>query len=831
MKISELKNQTDIYQVAERLGIQINKYHKAKCPFHDDKRPSLQFSKEKQLATCFSGNCEAGSMDVISLIEKKLSLSTHEAIKWLEEEFSIVESLKLKVERKEEVPNYTALFKTFETNLKKSKKAQNYLRSRGLKYESLEVGYNATGWDKMKYCVIFPLKNAKGEIVSLYGRSINEGHFYNSNRKGLYPSYPKPETETIILTESVIDAATLLAYQSTVHSQPLALYGVNGFTSEHLEAIKSLPKLKEIILFFDGDTAGKAATKKYLNELQKAVDCRLSAVDCPEVEDINSLAVNHEAQEKELFTHLINNRIVFNVLPEEKPRAKGQQPISKLDTTNPELLYYENELLQITILGGIKITGLDRLRVTLKIEHKENNHLLPLRHNLDLYNNGQVEQLTQKVSEQMEVTTQESVRTIAQLINELEAYRTRRLEAMKPKKDERPLMRLPERESALKVLKSPNLMSQTMKLITQSGIIGEERNAFIAYLTYTSRKREAPLHLMCLGASGTGKTYLQEKVGQLMPDEDKLEITTLSENAFYYFGREELKHKLILIEDLDGAESSLYPLRELQSKRSISKTVTLKDNKGNLKTVTLKVEGPVSVSGCTTREKIYEDNANRCILIYIDTSSDQDQKIMQYQQQVSARTINKNQEAEAREQLKNIQRLLKPVQIRNPYAAEIQLPESVFKPRRTMMLLLSFIETITYYHQHQRQQKNGYIETTPEDVEWGFRLLKESLFAKSDELSGACRKFLEQLKNHVQSGESFVANGIRQKIRIAPSTLRRYLFDLSRYGYIKVIGGSKYKGLEYQIVDYKEYEQLRSEIDDKLEEILNKIKASSSVAQ
>ena len=46
-----------------------------------------------------------------------------------------------------------------------------------------------------------------------------------------------------------------------------------------------------------------------------------------------------------------------------------------------------------------------------------------------------------------------------------------------------------------------------------------------------------------------------------MPEEDKLEITTLSSNAFYYFGREELKHKLLLIEDLDGAESVLYPLR------------------------------------------------------------------------------------------------------------------------------------------------------------------------------------------------------------------------------------------------------------------------------
>jgi len=552
-----------------------------------------------------------------------------------------------------------------------------------------------------------------------------------------------------------------------------------------------------------------------------------------------SVKIGDQGNEKELFKHLIINRKLFSFSPESQPTPKHQTPTTKLITENPELLHYQNRVLNFTVLGGIKITGLDRLRVTLKIEHQKQNHLLPIRHNLDLYNNGQVEQLSQKIAEQMEVTTQESVTAIAQLINELEGYRTQRLEALKPKKQEKPLMNIPERAAALKALNSSKLMENTMNMITASGIVGEERNAFIAYLTYTSRKREAPLHLMCLGASGTGKTYLQEKVGELMPEEDKLEITTLSENAFYYFGREELKHKLILIEDLDGAEAVLYPLRELQSKRKISKTVTLKDNKGNLKTITLIVEGPVSVSGCTTREKIYEDNANRCILVYIDTSGEQDKKIMAYQQAVSAGTINKAKEEKARQQLKNMQRLLKPIKIRNPYASMIQLPESIFKPRRTMMLLLSFIETITYYHQCQRETKqdqegNHYIETSPADIEWGFRLLKEALFSKSDELSGACRKFFETLKGYLNKkpesdpdnrhNVSFYTKEIRKVMRLNPSNLKRYMIELTRYGYVKISGGSKYKGYEYQIADYQEYENLRSEIDQRLEEILQKIK-------
>ena len=77
---------------------------------------------------------------------------------------------------------------------------------------------------------------------------------------------------------------------------------------------------------------------------------------------------------------------------------------------------------------------------------------------------------------------------------------------------------------------------------------------------------------MCLGASGTGKTWLQEKISELMLEEDKLEITSLSSNAFYYFGREELKHKLLLIEDLDGRKAYFIPYGNCKAKeRSVKR--------------------------------------------------------------------------------------------------------------------------------------------------------------------------------------------------------------------------------------------------------------------
>ncbi|TKC54871.1 hypothetical protein FBD94_25735 [Pedobacter hiemivivus] len=413
---------------------------------------------------------------------------------------------------------------------------------------------------------------------------------------------------------------------------------------------------------------------------------------------------------------------------------------------------------------------------------------------------------------------------------------------MKPKQPEKRTLSEAERKAAISFLKSPNLLQRTKQVITESGLIGEENNSLIAYLTYTSRKRHTPLHLMCLGASGTGKTWLQEKVSALMPEEDKLEITTLSSNAFYYFGREELKHKLLLIEDLDGAESVLYPLRELQSKRKISKTVTLKDNKGNLKTVTLNVEGPVCVSGCTTREQLYEDNANRCILLYMDNSIEQDKKIMEYQRKLSAGQVDESGQRKLKEQIKNVQRILKPITVKNPYATFLQLPEEVFKPRRTMLLLLLFTETITYYHQYQRTLKTDtdtgeqYIESTLEDVEAAFTLLETTLLKKSDELNDACRTFFERLKIWLkgQEAEAFYAKEVRSAFRLSPSSLKRYLYELERMGYIKITRGNRYKGFEYKVQSWNDLETLKGNADKLLAEMLHQIKSvvrSPAVAQ
>lgn len=526
----------------------------------------------------------------------------------------------------------------------------------------------------------------------------------------------------------------------------------------------------------------------------------------------------------------------FNTTNPETDKGGSRIPL-KIDTTDEQSLIYQNEILKLTVLGGIKLEGLDRMRSTLKIE-LTGSPRPPVRHNLDLYNDNQLEKLIRKTAEKLEAGTSIIAASLSELTEELEKYRLQQIKQKMPEGDKPKVLSAAERKEATDFLAAPNLLERTNELIGKTGMIGEQNNRLLMYLIFTSRKQNQPLHIVSLGSSGTGKTYLQEKVGELIPEEDKVEITTLSENAFYYFGQRELKNKLIIIEDLDGAENSLYPLRELQSKKRISKTVAHKNSKGETRTMHLVVEGPVSVAGCTTKEQIYEDNANRSFLIYIDESQQQDSRVMEYQRKASAGKIDQSAELEAARLLQNCQRLLEPVKVVNPFAELLQIPKEVFKPRRTNNHYLQFIEVVTFYHQYQREQKADqetgeiFIETTLEDVEQANRLLKQILLRKSDDLTGACRNHFERLKLYLigqkdlpagQARKQFSNRQISRLFRIPLTTVKRHHLDLVMCGYLKSSKAKGSKAYLYEVVSYEEYKQLQDSINTILDEGLRKL--------
>ncbi len=514
-----------------------------------------------------------------------------------------------------------------------------------------------------------------------------------------------------------------------------------------------------------------------------------------------------------------------------------EQPTPKrsLDITNAEHIGYKYGGIEITVLGGIRLEGLDRMRTTLKVQVEH----LSLRHNLDLYNDTQVEKLVRKVAEKLEIGTSVITAALTDLTDLLEQYRLDEIEKQGAQQnDKRKILTEEEQQQARLYLSAPNLMERTKEDIGKAGVIGEENNRLLMYLIFTSRKRENPLHVISLGSSGIGKTHLQEKVSALIPDEDKVESTSLTSLAIYYFGRYDLRHKLLLFEDLDGASDAFYVIRELQSKRKVIRTVPIKNTKGETKSIQLVVEGPVTIAGCTTKESIYEDNANRSFLLYIDESKEQDDKVMDYQRKHSAGKIDTTEQQKIINAFQNMQRMLQAVQIRNPFAEFLKIPDEVFKPRRTNAHYLAFIELITYYHQHQREKKydqetgEEFIETTLEDIAEANKLMKEILLRKSDELNGATRSYFEKLKSWLtqENRTTYTNQEAKRALRLPSSTIKRYQLHLYHSGYVRVATGKKHKGYHYEIVSYEEYQKLRSHIATVMDEILERL-SGSLVAQ
>lgn len=313
------------------------------------------------------------------------------------------------------------MFTYFKNAVHNSKPAQEYLQSRCLEFRNMEIGYNAgqfhhgarkdetlineclkygllldlgmksrtgdTAYKPFgKWCIVFALRNQAGEIVSLYFRSTlankEQRHFYLRDRQGLYPNYPPAGTKKLILTESIIDAATLLQQPEIAGKYNLlALYGTNGLTEEHQTAIRSLTELDEIIFFLNGDAAGNKAVEKYAPMLKGDYPkVKITNVEVPENEDVNSLLQSHSP---EILTHLIDTRkevdFIFSnenkkdtqletfVNTETEEAEKAEEPVtSGLNTNNPYSLKYTGKEASYQI-KGFKTSQPDSLKITLQI--------------------------------------------------------------------------------------------------------------------------------------------------------------------------------------------------------------------------------------------------------------------------------------------------------------------------------------------------------------------------------------------------------------------------------------------------------------------------------
>jgi DNA primase len=787
----------------------------------------------------------------------------------------------------------TKIFSSFRNGMLRSQSGRQYAESRGLDPDLLEVGYNSGQYHHngkvsdhllkrfVKYgllkpgvkgghqvfgknCICFALRNQNKQVTGLYFRSIFDPngnqdtakpaspagrHFYLKDRQGLYPGYPRlcsatdgqadPGIRKLILTEAIVDAATLLQIEAISKEYGiLALYGTNGLTEEHKQAIRNLGQLQEIILFFDGDQAGRAAVKKHAETLHRlsknlSIPWRISYVETPLGQDINSL---YTSQGREVFAELLGSRKTLSFSSEpsfslEKDNksapADGPDSADKLYAINPYNLRYLGMEARYSIRGGLR-NDMDSLRVSLVIETiKPTSHYRKYRNKADLYENKQVEKIAREASDKLDLRADLVELDLNKLTDLLEQYRDVLFERGKDQA-RHPLVKTDPAMMARcrEFLSGPDLTERLNRMISQAGVVGEETNRLFLFIIATSYKMPDTLHALIQGSTGSGKTHLLARISSLIPREDVKRFTRVTDSSFYNYGAYDLQNKLICLEDLDGMkEEAQLAFRELQSREMLSTSTTGQDEKGNLRAYEKVVYGPIASLACTTRGEVYEDNMSRCFMIAVDESREQTQRVIRYQNKKASGQIDARQEQETARFLQNCIRLLQPCPVINPYADKVHLPEEAHKIRRLNELYQSFVKQVTLVHQFARKKDSqGRLITAKEDLQTAAEIMFDSILLKIDELDGSLRLFYERLKDYIKAmgGEhyrtyTFSQREVRQALNLSKSQVQRYIYDLLSLEYIFLSGGHINKGYRYRVVYWDDITRIKGKLKRHLE--------------
>jgi len=894
MDITTIKEQLPMRDVLQHYGLYPDKQNRLRCPFHDDSTPSLQVYYKTQTAYCFSSNCatHGKSMDVIDFIMHLEKCSKHEAI----EKAKTLIGGDNQLQRLTRQAVLTKMFSYFKNAVYNSKPAQEYLQSRCIDYKQTEVGYNAgqfhhgtrkdealiksciehgllndvgnksrtgdTAYNVFgKWCIVFALKDSSNHVSGLYFRSTlnnqDQRHFYLKDRAGLYPKYPATDTKKLILTESIIDAASLLQIPAIASQYSvLALYGTNGFTQEHQTAIQSLTQLAEIIFWLNADQPGAVAASKHASVCKELLPhLRLSCVRMPAGEDINSMAQAHD--NTGVFIDLLEQRTAdfsFSMEKENNNASEQQEkaklfiergapkhtvqsvpstPAGELDSTNPYKMRYERDTVNYYIQGGLPKTT-DNMKIMLVIEDKASTQ--KARNRIDLYEDKQVEKLCKEAGEKLSLPAATLQADLYRLTDLLEQLIEKQLQQTKPPEQALPVLTAKEREALQQFASKPKLIKRLNELLGKAGIVGEERNRIFLLIIAISHKTADTLHALIQGSSGSGKTRLLKQISDCMPPESVTRLTRLSDKVLYNFPENYFVNRLLCLEDMDGlSEEAEFALRELQSNGELNSATSIKLENGQITSGQKTVRGPVASLSCTTHGELYEDNMGRLFLIAVDESQEQTSRIIAYQNSVAAGEINKEEEEKAKQLIRDFIRLLRPERVVNPFAAKIQLPPEAHKIRRLNDLFQGFVKMVTIINQYQRtRDAKGRLVTEVADVETAIAVMFESIVLKVDELDGSLRQFYEALKHYLQKrhkdkyqAAEFSLREIRQALKVSKTQVFRYTNDLMRLEYLQQCGGYGNKGFSYRISYWDHYQAMREKIRAHLDEQLQALKSGT----
>ncbi len=136
MSIQEIKTQVSMKEVLQHYGLKADRNRMLKCPFHDDRKPSMQFYEDSNTVYCFSANCKLHGklIDQIDFILHKEGYTKREAIEKAKQMAGVIDI------PKEE--NLEETFKILKRDLHKRINAKKYLQDRKIYDFKMEAGFN-----------------------------------------------------------------------------------------------------------------------------------------------------------------------------------------------------------------------------------------------------------------------------------------------------------------------------------------------------------------------------------------------------------------------------------------------------------------------------------------------------------------------------------------------------------------------------------------------------------------------------------------------------------------------------------------------------------------
>jgi len=838
--IERIKKDVDLAALLRAKGVNLKKNGKSffgLCPFHDDHNPSLSINPLTNLWQCFG--CGAAG-DVIRFVELFDQVDFKEAVKRLSDNgFKATEKSKSKkpyikqpVLSAKLIKLLNRVIEFYHTAFCEDARAKEYLVNRKITnnaiFSDFKVGFaNGTllntlpsegdifeqlkrigvlsekGNEHFYGYVTFPLYDPSGNVNGIYGRCIDDmisgnvpDHLYlPGERHGLFNRQAAKAHNEIILTESVIDSLTLI---NAGIKKTIPCFGTNGLTPDHVRLLKQ-SGVKTVYICFDADESGRMATESVSARLQ-AENIRTHIVNLPDGRDINDFFLLI-AKAQERFKELINQSN-----PDAYP-VKEKEQVIKTDygfTMTGKGRKYE-------VRGLSKNNG--KLKATVKgICYDKTKKRLHV-DTVDFYSARSRNYLVKGLCDLFRADEGAIAQDVERLLELAESYQ--RPEQIQDKEQ----MTAKDRKAALAFLKSKDIFNEILTDFETLGYTGEEMNKLLCYIAAISRKMESPLSVMIQSRSAAGKSFLQDTVLSMIPEDDYVKYTRLTDQALFYKDKDSLKHKILAIEELDGTSGAVYSIRSIQSSKKITIAYTGKDPAtGELKTQDNTVEGPLMVFITTTQVDIDGETQSRFVFISIDESEQMTKKILakQRQSQTMEGMISRLKSAKIIKKHQSANKLLKSLHVFNPYADLLTFTSKSLRARRDHTKYLNLILAITYLYQYQRKIRTmefsgktiEYINVTLADIKKANEIANYVLGRSLDELSPSSRKLLLLIKamcaciKHKPNRKEYHFNRrqIREYSGWSDFQIRTHIRQLEELEYIYSTVGKRGKEYVYELV-------------------------------